>query len=161
VVIPVELVTGAKPAILIAAALALLAGLGPNGYSTEGIIGDGLRAAGMFLGLFAAGVVLAPILLPWLPGRAFSVKGAFLGIVISAGIGLYAACRPGALGSWFAVAGWLVAAPAVASFLALNFTGASTYTSLSGVKLETKWALPVQGVLAAAAAGLWIAGRFA
>jgi acetyl-CoA decarbonylase/synthase complex subunit gamma len=34
--------------------------------------------------------------------------------------------------------------PAVAAFLAMNFTGCSTYTSLSGVKKEMRIALPAQ-----------------
>lgn len=32
----------------------------------------------------------------------------------------------------------------IASFLTMNFTGSSTYTSLSGVKKEMKWAIPFQ-----------------
>jgi acetyl-CoA decarbonylase/synthase complex subunit gamma len=42
----------------------------------------------------------------------------------------------------------------------LNFTGASTYTSLSGVRQEMKFAIPV--IIASAALGLCIriAGRF-
>jgi multisubunit Na+/H+ antiporter MnhC subunit len=33
---------------------------------------------------------------------------------------------------------------AVSSFVAMNFTGSSTYTSLSGVKKEMKLAIPLQ-----------------
>jgi len=46
--------------------------------------------------------------------------------------------------------------PAVSAYLAMNFTGASTYTSLSGVKKEMRFALPLQ--ISAAALGLviWI-----
>ena len=42
----------------------------------------------------------------------------------------------------------------------MNFTGASTYTSLSGVKKEMRRAVPLQilGVLSGLAA--WIAARF-
>jgi hypothetical protein len=37
------------------------------------------------------------------------------------------------------------------SFLAMNFTGASTYTSLAGVKKEMRVAVPVQVTFAALA----------
>jgi acetyl-CoA decarbonylase/synthase complex subunit gamma len=50
--------------------------------------------------------------------------------------------------------------PAVASFIAMNFTGASTYTSLSGVRREMRVAVPIQVVMAAVGLGLWITGRF-
>jgi acetyl-CoA decarbonylase/synthase complex subunit gamma len=54
---------------------------------------------------------------------------------------------------------WLLIIPAVAGYLAMNFTGCSTYTSLSGVKREMRWALPAQ--IAASVAGLliWITSR--
>jgi len=43
----------------------------------------------------------------------------------------------------------------------MNFTGASTYTSLSGVKREMRIAVPAQIICAVAGIGLWLAGRFA
>ncbi len=46
------------------------------------------------------------------------------------------------------------------SFVALNFTGASTYTNLSGVSKETAVAVPIQLTCAVLAAGLWITGHF-
>lgn len=55
---------------------------------------------------------------------------------------------------------WLFIAPVVASFIAMNFTGASTYTSLSGVRKEMRIAVPLQITGAAAGVGLWLAGRF-
>jgi len=39
---------------------------------------------------------------------------------------------------------WLLIIPAVAAYLAMNFTGCSTYTSLSGVKKEMRFALPLE-----------------
>jgi len=48
----------------------------------------------------------------------------------------------------------------IASFLVMNFTGATTYTSLSGVRREMRVAIPIQ--IAAASVGLvmWFTGRF-
>jgi acetyl-CoA decarbonylase/synthase complex subunit gamma len=56
--------------------------------------------------------------------------------------------------SWFLMLGGL------SSFMAMNFTGSSTFTSLSGVEKEMKISLPVQiGMVALGLAG-WILTRF-
>jgi acetyl-CoA decarbonylase/synthase complex subunit gamma len=39
---------------------------------------------------------------------------------------------------------WFLIITAISSFLAMNFTGSSTYTSLSGVKKEMKISVPFQ-----------------
>jgi acetyl-CoA decarbonylase/synthase complex subunit gamma len=49
---------------------------------------------------------------------------------------------------------------AAVSFIAMNFTGSSTYTSLSGVRKEMRRAVPLQLAAAAVGIGLWIVGRF-
>ena len=49
---------------------------------------------------------------------------------------------------------------AVCSFVAMNFTGVSTYTSLSGVQREMRVAVPMQIGWAVIGVGLWLAGRF-
>ena len=66
----------------------------------------------------------------------------------------------GPFANWADASGWLLLVPAISSFLAMNFTGASTYTSLSGVRREMKAAVPVQAVSAGLGAALWLAGRF-
>jgi len=50
--------------------------------------------------------------------------------------------------------------PAVAAYQAMNFTGASTYTSLSGVKKEMRWALPLEITVGGAGCLLWLGLRF-
>jgi hypothetical protein len=50
--------------------------------------------------------------------------------------------------------------PTVSAYLAMNFTGASTYTSLSGVRKEMRWAVPVEIGAACAGLCLWVASRF-
>lgn len=42
------------------------------------------------------------------------------------------------------ISGWFLMVPAVASYLAMNFAGSFTSTSLSGVKKEMKWAIQVE-----------------
>ncbi|MHC4747932.1 MAG: mercury methylation corrinoid protein HgcA, partial [Planctomycetota bacterium] len=49
---------------------------------------------------------------------------------------------------------------AVASFVTMNFTGASTYTSLSGVKKEMRIAVPLQLAAFVLGTGMWVASRF-
>ncbi len=68
--------------------------------------------------------------------------------------------KPGAFDSRLSAAAWLVMIPAMASFVGMNFTGASTYTSLSGVYREMRVAVPIQAASAVVGVGLWIAGRF-
>ena len=54
---------------------------------------------------------------------------------------------------------WLLMMPAIAAYMTMNYTGASTYTSLSGVKKEMHWAVPMQIAAGVAGLGLWIASR--
>jgi acetyl-CoA decarbonylase/synthase complex subunit gamma len=96
------------------------------------------------------------VLLPWLPGRAFSVKGAVLGVVMIGAL----IVAGGATGSWLQLAAWVLIVPAIVSFVVMNFTGASTYTSLSGVKREMRFAVPAQIAGAVAGFGLWLTGLF-
>jgi len=156
VLIPVEVVAGGKYAILIAAALVLLGGLTSRGYSMESVRTTGLVGAALFFGVFLCSAALGPVLLPWLPGRAFYVKGASLGLIL---IGVLAA-GGGLTGSWLHIAAWVLLVPTVASFVVMNFTGASTYTSLSGVLREMRFAVPAQIAGAAIGFGLWLTGLF-
>ena len=101
------------------------------------------------LGAIAAGTVITPALLPHIPGNAFAWKGWLLGLGCTAGILGFS----GKLKNESAVltAGHLLLFPAISSFLAMNFTGASTYTSPSGVNKEMRKALPL--IISAATAG--------
>ncbi|MCL2226004.1 MAG: mercury methylation corrinoid protein HgcA [Oscillospiraceae bacterium] len=100
-------------------------------------------------GAVAAGTVLTPALLPYIPGKAFSIKGWLLGLGCTASIlGLSGKLKKE---SRLLSAGYLLLFPAISAFLAMNFTGASTYTSPSGVKREVERALPL--IVAAGAAG--------
>ncbi|MFQ5808401.1 MAG: mercury methylation corrinoid protein HgcA [Armatimonadota bacterium] len=158
--IPIELVMSAKYLVAAAVVLLLLSGLWRGGYAPERIATVGIWHVLLLLGAYLAGAALAPVLLPWVPGRAFSVKGAWTGLAIFLGVAAYAHTRPEVFGNWAGGAAWLLMAPAVASFMAMNFTGASTYTSLSGVRQEMSIAVPAQIVFAVAGLGLWVVGRF-
>ncbi len=160
VLIPVELVGWGKYILFAAACFLLLAGLSREGYSSKLVASDGVRSVLILLASYLAAGILGPALLPWLPGRAFSVKGVWIGLVASIVLGLQSW---GWWNSWdgrLDVLAWFLIMSAVASFVVMNFTGASTYTSLSGVKREMRIAVPVQLICALAGVGLWLAGRF-
>ncbi|MHC4117965.1 MAG: mercury methylation corrinoid protein HgcA [Planctomycetota bacterium] len=160
VLIPVELIAWSKHILCAAGCFLVLAGLNRQGYSTKLAAGDGMRSVLILLASYLAASILGPALLPWLPGRAFSVKGLWIGLAISTILGFW---NRGGWDSWdgrLDVLAWFLIVPALTSFIVMNFTGASTYTSLSGVKRETRIALPAQSICAAAGIGLWLAGRF-
>jgi len=88
------------------------------------------------------GAVLVPALLPYIPGRAFAWKGWLLGFllvaVICASKGL-----PSTAAGWAATISYFLVLPAISGFLAMNFTGSSPITSLSGVVKEMRTAVPL------------------
>jgi len=149
---PIEL-TGTWKAVALIAACLLVARL-------TGLLPVTPSALYPFAGAVLMGAVVAPALLPWVPGRAFSWKGWLVGfmwtvIVLALQKGFSHPC--GILNGM----ALLFLLPAISAFLALNFTGASTYTSLSGVKREMRVAIPATVILASAGIVLWIAGLLA
>jgi acetyl-CoA decarbonylase/synthase complex subunit gamma len=156
VLIPLELLTTAKPFILVSLALLILSGLlGPSGFQAN-IFYDGLFAVGALACAVMGGVILNPLLLPYLPGRAFSIKGLFVGALIALGL-IY--LRGIDLQLWAGRAealAWLLIIPAISAYLAMNFTGCSTYTSLSGVKKEMRFALPLEMTAGILGLAVWI-----
>lgn len=160
VLIPVELVTGAKYVLAISAFFFLLAGLNRKGYSPELAISHGTQSVLILLTGFLAAAVFGPALLPWLPSRWFSVKGLWIGLAVLLLGGLFFGRHMELLDDRFSMAAWILMVPALTSFVVLNFTGASTFTSLSGVKREVKVAVPIELACAALGTGLWLVGCF-
>lgn len=148
---PIELVGTLKPLALIAVAVFIA--------HLTGLITASFSNIYPFIGAIIVGAVLTPTLLPWIPVRAFSAKGWLTGVLWTLAV-LYlkggTAEQYGAFGS----AALLLILPAISAFLALNFTGASTYTSLSGVKREMKFAVPAMIISALAGTALWLVGLF-
>ena len=48
----------------------------------------------------------------------------------------------------------------LSSYLGMNFTGSTPFTSPSGVEKEMKLAIPLQAAAVVIAAALWLAGPF-
>jgi len=88
------------------------------------------------------GCFLVPLLLPWIPGSAFAWKGWLLGIIgvicLNALNGSIFVTEYSTVRAW----GYILALPSVSAYFAMNFTGCSTYTSVSGVVKEMKYAVP-------------------
>ncbi|WP_425800669.1 mercury methylation corrinoid protein HgcA [Desulfitobacterium sp. Sab5] len=132
---PIELVHTFRPSLIIFGFLFLLniAGIGPFD------IIDFYAYAGAVI----VGCILTPVLLPWIPGRAFAWKGWLLGVAWIIGVNLINGW-PGQLqySSLRAIA-YMLLLPPVSAYLAMNFTGSTTYTSFSGVLKEMRIAIPV------------------
>jgi hypothetical protein len=153
---PVEIMGAAKIALAIVAAAAIVGGIGPGIFSLPRAWVAAWPAAAAVAAALVAGAVVTPALLPWVPGRMFALKGAEVGAIAAALLLVPLAWAFPAL-RLAASAIFMVAAT---SFIAMNYTGTSTFTSLSGVKKEMRAALPWQVGSAALAAALWIAGGF-
>jgi hypothetical protein len=142
--IPVELVAALKVALLVIPAFLIASGLlGPQGFWGN-MLSHGLLALESVLTAVFCGAVLTPLLLPWLPGRGFSVKGLPMGILGAAVLFLLRWSGKVTPAGYLEMVAWFLLITATATYLAMNFTGASTYTSLSGVKKEIRRALPIQ-----------------
>jgi hypothetical protein len=144
VLIPVELVHVLLPMVL--------AGIGLF------FLGSSILSLGV-VASFLAGVVLFPILLPWLPTPNFSTKGLVLGGLVALPFVL-----AGVSGHpdwvWWKHVGWVAAGilglSPVTAFLALNFTGSTPFASRSGVRREIFAYIPVMAVVFGSGLGLAI-----
>jgi hypothetical protein len=155
VLIPVEMVHVLLPMVLGAAVLFFL---------------GGPLAAGAAVAAVLSGVVLFPILLPWIPTRDFSSKGFILGALVALPFALTALLSAPEAALWLRIVrtvGLLLVMPPVTAFLALNFTGSTPYTSKSGVRREMvtyvramAWTFGAGALLTVAArlAGIWVTG---
>lgn len=85
-----------------------------------------------------AAVVLFPLLLPWLPTHNFTTKGWILGFLAVLPFAAWSIFFGD--GSFWPRAGWalsnLLLFPPITAYLSMNFTGATTFTSRTGVRRE-------------------------
>ncbi len=157
VLVPIEIINAGK---LLLPAMALLFGLSGmcrSGFSVDRMLSQGPIAVMALAAAWVGGSLLGPLLMPLVPFRMFSLKGAVVAALALAGVQLAGGLRGvGVLGG---IAWWL-AVPAIASFIMMNFTGASPYASPSGVRREMKCSVPVQAVAGVISIVLWITQRF-
>jgi hypothetical protein len=138
VLTPMQLAGAAKTSLLIFGVLFLLnlAGIGPFGLT------DFYAYAGALI----VGCVITPVLLPWIPGRAFAWKGWLGGLFWAIAVNLLNGWPQTPAYSVVRALAYILILPSVAAFYAMDFTGSSTYTSLSGVLKEMKAAVPAIAV---------------
>lgn len=153
---PVELINARKQLFWGLFALLFLGGIDPSVFSMTGVWQRGGPAVLVGLAGLVGGALLVPLLLPWLPGRAFAVKGASVGLALA--LTGTAVCFKSL--SWMNSLALLIALPAISSWFAMHFTGSSTFTSPSGVEKEMRAAIPAQAAALVVAAACWIAAAF-
>ena len=132
----------------------IIMGLKREGVLFSPLWHEGMPLVTMLLAAIFSGALLTPLLLPYIPSRAFSVKGYAMGLL--AMLGLHLAGLMGSLHPLVIAASWIWF-PVLSSYVALQFTGSTTFTGMSGVKRELKFGLPLYIAASAIAACLLIA----
>ena len=138
---PMEILPAMKHYFIYALLILVIFGFQPGGFGWEKVWAGG--SPFLFLGLVSifSGVFITPLLLPFIPSRAFALKGWITGMIL-----IFTALRlidlP-QLGHGLLVLFSYLFFPAVSSYLALQFTGSTPFTGRSGVEKELKTAVPV------------------
>lgn len=143
VLTPMELVGVSAPLLIAFGVLFILNAVGFGHYGRADFCG--------ITGAVLTGAVITPIMLSWIPGRAFSFKGGLLGLLWAIGFLFLNGLPSVPVFGWLKAAAYFLLLPSLSGFLTMNFTGSSTYTSLSGVDREMKIAVPVMFFAAAGA----------
>ncbi|NLO97129.1 MAG: acetyl-CoA synthase subunit gamma, partial [Peptococcaceae bacterium] len=120
VLTPVELVSTVKPSLMIFGVLFLLNLIGLGPFGLVDFYG--------YVGAVIIGCVLTPVLLPLIPGRAFAWKGWLLGFIWALLVNWLNGWPFNPQYSLLQALGYVLVLPAISAYLALNFTGSSTYT---------------------------------
>ncbi len=138
---PMELNPTLKKYPWFAAGVLLLFGLQPAGLLFKQAWFGGLPFLVMGLIAVFAGAFVTPVLLPFVPFRSFAIKGWIVGMLLT----LLAVRGFGIMDGrgWTLHAATYLFFPALASYIALQFTGSTTYTGMSGVNKELKLGIPV------------------
>ncbi len=154
--VPVEVFLSIKPLVLMLLVMLPISGIGPEFFSTNQAISRIIPfLLATLMGIFA-GAVVTPLLLRALPFRQFWLKGAFTSLISALLFSMWSIPIAGSHDT-LALASWMLA---TGSFLAMNFTGSTPYTSLSGVEFEMRRGLPLQIALATIALVLWLVSPF-
>ena len=138
--IPVELVNGRTNLLMALGVFFILSGFNRHGFSVDSSWNNGGKAVINLCVAYFSGCILTPLLLPLIPFKNFSLKGLTVGWLLAVVLFYF-----GFLGTTlYEVVSWFLLIGGVSSFLSMNFTGSTTFTSLSGVQKEMKYSLPAQ-----------------
>lgn len=134
VLTPIELVSRIQISLIIFGILFLLNLIGIGPFGIVDFYG--------YVGALLVGCVLTPVLLPWIPGRAFAWKGWLLGFIWALLVNIFNGWPSTPQYSLLRALAYLLILPSTSAYFAMNFTGCSTYTSFSGVLKEMRTAIP-------------------
>lgn len=148
--VPIEIILAWRWILLALLLFALLGGIGPWGYDIHAAWSRGWSAFLTAFAGFLGGGVLAPLLIPRLPGRMFWLHGAMTGAVTASCTALIANSGPGAV----------LIGTAAGSYMMMHFTGSTPFTSPTGVEHEMKRGIPFQLGAALLGLALWLALPF-
>lgn len=119
----------------------LLFGLQPSGLLFKEAWYGGLPFLVMGLLSAVSGAFLTPVFLPFIPFRSFGVKGWIMGMIVTIFAVYY--FRIIDTDSHLLLAAAYLLFPALSSYIALQFTGSTTFTGISGVNKELKIGIPL------------------
>jgi hypothetical protein len=153
VLTPMEISPAMRKFPWLAAGILLLFGLEPQGILFKQAWSGGLPFLLLSLISVLAGAFVTPVLLPFIPFRSFAIKGWIVGLafVFLARLLLHLPKQGDTMGM---IVSYMFF-PAVSSYIALQFTGSTTFTGMSGVKKELRIGIPAY--LAAASISLVLA----
>lgn len=154
---PVEIQTVIKPALITALALFILSGIGPGVFSFTGALKRGQASILALLAGIFAGAFVTPLLLPYIPSRKFALKGIIVGSIFALFAVLFSASVVNSPAGYLSL---FLFSTTISSYLAMNFTGATPFTSPSGVEKEMRQYIPVQLISLVTSCGLWIYSAF-
>ncbi|MDO8446547.1 MAG: mercury methylation corrinoid protein HgcA [Deltaproteobacteria bacterium] len=144
VLTPMEMIPALKKFPVYALFVLLIFGLQPSGIFFREAAVNGWPF--LLLGLLSvfSGAFLTPLSLPFVPSRAFAVKGWIVGFIfVLLAQGILRITDKSLLAFIY------LFFPLLSSYIALQFTGSTAFTGMSGVKKELRYALPVYKAAAA------------
>jgi acetyl-CoA decarbonylase/synthase complex subunit gamma len=155
VLIPVEIMQALRQGLPVILFYLCAAGILANDSFLNTLAVHGLPPSLAILCGIVSGTILTPLLLPWIPGKAFSIKGALCGLLLFLLVFVplygsaihYSSLEKGS---------WLFICLAVSSWFGMAFTGASTFTSLNGVRKEMLIGMPLQFISLVGGTIMWL-----
>lgn len=141
VLIPMEFFPALIKFSWVALFIMILMGLQPEGILYNPALFHSWKIILLGLVSVISATALLPVLLPFLPFRSFALKGAVLGLIVTAPSLFFV--NNIYLGNVYFASAVIIFYTTLISYLALNFTGCTTFTNISGVKREMRFSIPV------------------
>ena len=156
---PVEMILASKYIPIIIAFFTLLNLINSPTQSSSSLLEVILYNSLAYITALGVGTFVTPLMLPVLPFRSFALKGAAAGLLWSVVVIIgHAFFR---FNSQLTVMlGNTLLLTSLISFLTLNFTGSTPYTSFTGTQKETLKALPIQLIASMLGIVLLLISRF-